>query len=108
MYGTATSFLRWDPGCTSYEREDDMKFVSKTAAAAMLGAGFFAMTSMSASAAVVCSGNVCWHTHESYDYPPDAKIVVHEDNWRWGPKEKYSFREHEGRGYWRENKWTTW
>lgn len=84
-----------------------MKLVSKTAAA-ILGAGFLAATSMSASAAIVCTGNVRWHTHEAYDYPSDARIVVHEDNWKWGPTEKYSFREHEGRGYWRGDKWATW
>jgi hypothetical protein len=61
-----------------------------------------------ASAAIVCSGNVCWHTHEAYDYPPDSKVIVHEDNWKWGPTERFSFREHEGRGYWHGDKWTTW
>jgi hypothetical protein len=72
---------------------------------ALLGVGLLAATSMAASAAIVCSGNVCWHTHERYEYPPDAKVTIHEDNWRWGPEEKYTFREHEGRGYWRGDTW---
>lgn len=84
-----------------------MKFASKLAAAAA-GLGFLTASAVSASAAIACTGNVCWHTHETYSYPPDAKVVVHEDNWKWGPTEKYTFREHEGRGYWRDDKWVTW
>jgi hypothetical protein len=62
--------------------------------------------SVGASAAIACSGDVCWHTHEHYRYPPDAKVVIHEDNWRAGPH--ITFHEHEGRGYWRGSAWTTW
>jgi hypothetical protein len=87
--------------------ENDMR-LSKLAAGAVLGAGFLAASAMSASAAIVCSGNVCWHTHETYTYPPDSRVIVHEDNWKWGPEEKFTFREHEGRGYWRDDKWTVW
>mgnify|MGYP001033349625 FL=1 len=65
-----------------------------------------ALSSFAASAAVVCSGDVCWHTHERYSYPHDAKVVIHEDNWRPGPR--VTFREHEGRGYWRGDTWRTW
>ena len=50
-------------------------------------------------------GSVCWHTHEAYDYAPTAGVVVHPDNWRWGAHEHYSWREHEGRGYWNGDKW---
>jgi hypothetical protein len=82
--------------------------LSKLAAAGILGAGFLAASAMSASAAIVCSGNVCWHTHETYTYPPESRVIVHEDNWRAGPQEKFTFREHEGRGYWRDDKWTNW
>ncbi|QQN65679.1 hypothetical protein JIR23_08270 [Bradyrhizobium diazoefficiens] len=84
-----------------------MKFASKVAAAAA-GLGFLTAGTVSASAAIACTGNVCWHTHETYSYPPEAKVVVHEDSWKWGPTEKFSFREHEGRGYWRDDKWVTW
>jgi hypothetical protein len=57
------------------------------------------------SAAIVCQGHTCWHVHEAYDFPHEAGVVVHEDNWHWGPRERYSFREHEGRGYWRGGRW---
>ncbi|MGV7219039.1 hypothetical protein [Bradyrhizobium sp. UFLA05-112] len=84
-----------------------MRLATKALASAATGAGLFAMTCVGASAAIVCSNNVCWHTHERYNYPPEAKITVHEDNWKWGPGEKYTFREHEGRGYWKGDSWTT-
>jgi hypothetical protein len=76
--------------------------------AALAGAALLAVSTTGASAAIVCSGDVCWHTHEAYSYPPEAKVIVHEDNWRWAPTEKYTYREHEGRGYWRDNKWNVW
>jgi hypothetical protein len=85
-----------------------MRLLGKTLASAALGAGLLAGSAISASAAIVCSGNVCWHTHETHAYPPDAKVIIHEDNWRAGPEDKYVFREHEGRGYWRDDKWTEW
>ncbi|AMN43133.1 hypothetical protein [Rhodoplanes sp. Z2-YC6860] len=68
-------------------------------------AALFALAT-SASAAIVCSGSVCWHAKERYAYPPSAHVTIHEDSWKWGPKEKYSWREHEGRGYWRGDAWT--
>jgi len=82
--------------------------ISRAAAGAILGAGFWAASAMSASAAIVCSGKVCWHAHEAYGYPPEARVIVHEDSWKWAPAEKFSIREHEGRGYWRDDKWVTW
>ena len=85
-----------------------MNTLTKTFAGTTLAAGLLALSTMSASAAIACSGNVCWHTHETYVYPPEAKIVVHEDNWRWGPSDRYSFREHDGRGYWHGDRWTEW
>jgi hypothetical protein len=85
-----------------------MKLLGKTLAGAALGAGILAVTSMSASAAVVCTGNVCWHTHEAYHYPPEARVIVHDDGWRAGPSDHYVFREHEGRGYWRGDNWERW
>jgi hypothetical protein len=87
---------------------DTMNTLAKTLIGAAMGAGMLALSSVGAFAAIVCQGNVCWHTHEAYDYPHEAGIVVHEDNWRWGPHEKFAFREHEGRGYWRQGKWVAW
>ena len=77
-------------------------------ASATIGAALLAGSVVSASAAIVCSRNVCWHSSETYTYPPESKVIIHEDNWRWGPKERYTFREHEGRGYWRGDRWTEW
>jgi hypothetical protein len=85
-----------------------MKLLGKTAAGAALAVALAAVSTTGASAAIACSGDVCWHTHEAYSYPPDTKVIVHEDNWKWGPSEHFTFREHEGRGYWRGDKWTTW
>lgn len=85
-----------------------MSILKNVAAGAVLGAAFLGASVISASAAIVCSGDVCWHTHEVVQYPPEAHVIVHEDNWRWGPTERYIFREHEGRGYWRDDKWVTW
>lgn len=48
-----------------------------------VGAAALALSALSASAAIVCSGNVCWHTHESHRYPPEARVIIHEHfNWR--------------------------
>jgi hypothetical protein len=85
-----------------------MKLPVKTVLGAAFVSAMLATSATSASATIVCSGNVCWHTHEAYEYPPEAKVIVHEDNWRWGPSDHYTFREHEGRGYWRGDSWTNW
>ncbi len=85
-----------------------MTRVSKSLLGAVVGAGVLAFSALSASAAVVCTGDVCWHTHESYVYPPDARVIIHPDDWRWGPGEHFAWREHEGRGYWRGDRWIEW
>ncbi len=83
-----------------------MKSLNKALLGAALGAGVLALSGVNASAAIVCSGNVCWHVHERYDYPPSAHVTIHEDDWKAGPG--ITFREHEGRGYWSEDRWTDW
>jgi hypothetical protein len=85
-----------------------MKLVSKTLASTAIGAGLLALSTISASAAIACSGNVCWHTTERYSYPAESRVIIHDDDWRWGPSEKFTFREHPGRGYWREDRWVEW
>jgi hypothetical protein len=85
-----------------------MASLSKVLIGAALGAGVLALSALNASAAIVCSGGVCWHTHEVYEYPPTAGVIVHPDDWRWGPREHYVWREHEGRGYWHGNRWMGW
>jgi hypothetical protein len=86
--------------------EKGMTSIGKSLLGTALGAGLLALSSIGASAAIVCSGNVCWHAHERFEYPPGAKLSVHEDDWRPGPH--MTFREHEGRGYWKGDKWTEW
>jgi hypothetical protein len=78
----------------------------KVILAAVVGAGALALSALNASAAIVCAGPVCWHTHEAYEYPPSAGVVVHEDVWKAEPG--VTFREHEGRGYWKGDRWTEW
>jgi hypothetical protein len=82
--------------------------LSKALLGTVMGASVLALTMASASAAIVCSGNVCWHVKDTYQYPPEGRVTIHEDNWKWGPSDKYEFREREGRGYWRDDKWITW
>jgi hypothetical protein len=83
-----------------------MKALSKIAAAALLGAGALTLAATSAWARIVCNADGdCWHTTTVYDYPPAAGVVIHDDNWAWGPSDKYRWREHEGRGYWRGGAW---
>lgn len=61
-----------------------------------------------ASAAIVCDEEGdCWHVKERHEYRPEFKVRVYPDDWRWAESEghKYRWREHEGRGYWREGVW---
>jgi hypothetical protein len=85
-----------------------MATLNKTLIAAAMGAGILAFSTMNASAAIVCNGDVCWHSHETYAYPPSAHVIIHPDSWRWGPSEHFSFREHAGRGYWEGGRWRAW
>ena len=84
-----------------------MTGTTKTVLGVAIGTIMLAVSALSASAAIVCSGNVCWHTHQTYTYPSSAHVIVHPDNWQWGPSDRYSWREHEGRGYWSGDTWTT-
>ena len=70
-----------------------------------LSATVLAGSAVTASAAIVCNGDVCWHTHERYTYPHESGVVIQEDDWRPGPS--VTIREHEGRGYWRGESWET-
>jgi hypothetical protein len=85
-----------------------MTTLSKTLLGAAAGAGLLALSPLSAQAAIVCEGNVCWHTHSVYEYPHESGVIIHSDDWRWGPGERFSWREHEGRGYWRGERWIEW
>lgn len=80
--------------------------LSKALLCAIMGGSALAFSAVNASAAIVCNGNVCWHVHETYQYPPSAGVVVHEDDWHAGPG--ITFHEHGGRGYWAGGRWTAW
>jgi hypothetical protein len=67
------------------------------------GGAALALSGLTASAEVACSGDVCWHVKDKYAYPAESKVIIHEDAWKAGPKVR--FREHEGRGYWRGETW---
>jgi hypothetical protein len=83
-----------------------MKRVSKIAAAAMLSLGVLTVGVTTASAAIVCNAEgACWHVRRPYAYRPEFGVVVRPDNWRWGPGDHYTWREHAGRGYWRNGAW---
>ena len=83
-----------------------MKTVPKLAVAAALGLTFVTAGATAASAEIVCNNEgACWHAHRHYDYRPEYGVVVHPDDWRWGPNDHYAWREHRGRGYWRNGVW---
>lgn len=83
-----------------------MKPALKTALVAALAAGGLSFAASAASAEIVCNGaGECWHVHHHYDYHPEWGLVVHPDNWTWGPNDHYTWREHHGRGYWNNGVW---
>jgi hypothetical protein len=70
--------------------------------------GAVALTSTSASAAIVCNEEGdCWRVKDRYEYPPEVRLRVYEDDWAWpeAEKHKYKWREGRGRGYWRKGVW---
>jgi hypothetical protein len=65
-----------------------------------------ALTASAASAEIVCNREgECWHVKDRHEYRGEWGLVVHPDNWKWDSREKYKWREHEGRGYWRNGVW---
>jgi hypothetical protein len=79
---------------------------TKLAAATILGAGILALSTASASAEIACNQEGdCWHVHRHYVYRPEFGIVIHPDGWRWGDNDHFRWREHPGRGYWRNGVW---
>ena len=68
-----------------------MTSLSKTLFGAGVAAGVAAFSVVNASA------SDCMHRHgllahafEAYDYPPDARVIVHPDDWRWGAERALS------------------
>jgi hypothetical protein len=85
-----------------------MTLFSKSLLTATAGAIVLAFSAATASAAIACVGNVCWHAKERYEYPRESKVIIREDSWKPEANAKITWREHEGRGYWRDDKWVTW
>jgi hypothetical protein len=81
------------------------KFV-RAAVVAAVGVTALAMSTIGASAAIVCNNaGECWHVKGRYAYRPEWGLVVHDNGWRWGPNDRFVWREHTGRGYWRNGIW---
>jgi hypothetical protein len=75
----------------------------KLAIGPFIGASTLGLTSIASFTAVVCNEDgECWHSGD----PAGAGVVIHENNWT--PGERFRFREHEGRGYWRGGNWVEW
>jgi hypothetical protein len=83
-----------------------MTSLSRVLVATALGAGTMALSTANASAAIACTGPVCWHVSDRYEYPHGSRVIIHEDTWK--PRGRIEFREHEGRGYWRGREWREW
>jgi hypothetical protein len=82
-----------------------MSLLSKNMLAA---AGALALTATTASAEIVCnSEGDCWHARERHVYRPEFGVKVYPDEWRWAESDskRYRWREHDGRGYWRNGIW---
>jgi hypothetical protein len=70
------------------------------------GLALVAVSSVSASARIVCNEDGdCWHAQEDYTFPPGVHVEIHPDNWHWKEGERHDWKEHEGRGYWHGGKW---
>jgi hypothetical protein len=83
-----------------------MKSIAKFAAVAALSVAALGVSTIGASAKIVCNAEgECWHVRGNYNYHPEFGLVVHENNWKWGAGDHYRWREHEGRGYWRNGVW---
>jgi hypothetical protein len=79
---------------------------AKLVALSLAGLAIVAMSSLSASARIICNPDGdCWHAQEEYAYPPSVGFTIHPDDWRWKEGEHYSWKEHPGRGYWSGGAW---
>jgi hypothetical protein len=70
------------------------------------GACALAMTATAASAEIVCNRDGdCWHIKTRHHYKPEFHLEIHPDSWKWHDGKRYHWREHDGRGYWRNGVW---
>ena len=82
-----------------------MRDLKAFAIAGAIGGATLAL-STAASASIVCNAEGdCWRTGATYSYPPHASVTIHEDGWKWGDHDRYRWREHEGRGFWKGDRW---
>ena len=80
-----------------------MRTLTKTL---LVAGAAMALAATGASAEVACNGEgECWHVKGHANYKPEFKLQVHPDSWKWGEKEHYKWRDHEGNGYWRGGVW---
>ena len=80
--------------------------MSMSSKALLVSAAALAMSVTGARAEIVCNdAGECWHAREHAEYKPELRLRVHPDDWQWGESERYRWREHEGRGYWRDDVW---
>jgi hypothetical protein len=83
-----------------------MKKIITSAILAATAAAGVALTAMPAAADIVCNREgECWHVRGHAAYRREHGVIVHPDNWRWGRHDHYTWREHEGHGYWRKGVW---
>jgi hypothetical protein len=83
-----------------------MKTFSRVTIATLGGASALAMAVTTASARIVCNEDGdCWHVKTEYTYGPDLRLTVHPDDWKWKETEHHTWREHEGKGYWKGKDW---
>ena len=79
---------------------------AKLVALSLAGLVMVAMSSLSASARIICNEDgACWHAQEEYAYPLSVSLSIHPDDWRWKEGEHYVWKEHQGRGYWHSGEW---
>lgn len=79
---------------------------SKIVALALCAFGALAFFSLGASAQIVCNADGdCWHAHTVFAYPPSVQVVIHPGDWHWREGEHFAWKEHAGRGYWRNGRW---
>jgi hypothetical protein len=58
------------------------------------------------SSAIVCNAaGECRHSVKRYHYPQGVQVEVHPYDWSWNEGQKYTWKEHEGRGYWHDGQW---
>jgi hypothetical protein len=83
-----------------------MSIFRTIALGAVATAGIVAVTG-SVSARVVCNEDGdCWHSQSVEVFPPALGLTIHENNdWKWADGDKHRWHEHEGKGYWKKDKW---